>query len=171
MLHPYVTTIVVACFDHLSATFDCVLVETLWYKTPWRLDIVDKATGRAPKAFPCIPKWIQKQVIDAWAEYGIKVHPGAGKRCWDWWKGGFPVDYPKLTPLDRSIYHGWKIAKNGGLYSLWNARKRLRLTTCGVINYIESSWGSIPQSFYQNAIEGCWKVMKTCHYSRGNIRM
>ena len=23
----------------------------------------------------------QKQVIDTWAEYGIKVHPGAGKRC------------------------------------------------------------------------------------------
>lgn len=25
----------------------------------------------------------QKQVVEAWAEYGIKVHPGAGKRCWD----------------------------------------------------------------------------------------
>ena len=33
MLHPYVTTIVVACFDHLSASFDSVLVDTLWFKT------------------------------------------------------------------------------------------------------------------------------------------
>ena len=80
----------------------------------------------------------QKQVIDAWA----------GKRCWDRRKGGFPVDYPELMPLDRSIHHRWKNAKNGGLYSLWNARKRLRRTTGGFINDIESSWASIPQSVY-----------------------
>ena len=113
----------------------------------------------------------QKQVIDAWAEYGIEVHPGAGKRCWDRRKGGFPVDYPELMPLDRSIHHRWKNAKNGGLYSLWNARKRHRRTTGGFINDIESSWASIPQSVYQNAIEGCRKVIKTCHDNRGNIRM
>ena len=98
---------------------------------------------------------MKKQVIDAWAESGIKVHPGAGKRCWRRWKGGFPVDYPELMPLDRSIHYRWKNAKNGGLHSLWNARKRLRRTTGGFINDIESSWDSIPQSVYQNAIEGC----------------
>ena len=47
----------------------------------------------------------QRQVVEAWAEYGIRVHPGAGKRCWDREKGGFPVDYPELMPLDRTIHH------------------------------------------------------------------
>lgn len=113
----------------------------------------------------------QKQVIEAWAEYGIKVHPGAGKRCWDREEGGFPVDYPELMPLDRSVHHRWKNAKNGGLYSLWNSRKRNRRTAGGFINDVKSSWASIPQSVYQNAIEGTRKVIQKCHANRGKIRM
>ena len=50
----------------------------------------------------------QKQVQEAWKRWGIKLIPGAGKRCHDRKKGGFPVDYPELMPLDRTIHHRWK---------------------------------------------------------------
>jgi len=113
----------------------------------------------------------QKQVIDAWQEYGIKVHPGAGKRCWDRAEGGFPVDYPELMPLDRSIHHKWKNAKNGGLYSIWNKRKPSRRNAGAFMNDIKKSWSSIPQIVYQNAIEGTRKVIQKCHDNRGKIRM
>ena len=86
-------------------------------------------------------------------------------------EGGFPVDYPELMPLDRSIHHRWKNAKNGGLYSLWNRRKRLRKTAGGFINDVNASWASIPQSVYQNAIEGTRKIIQKCHDNRGKIRM
>ena len=49
-------------------------------------------------------------MIEAWAFFGIKLWPGAGKRCWDRKVGGFPVDYPELMPLDRTIHHRWKNA-------------------------------------------------------------
>ena len=113
----------------------------------------------------------QKQVIEAWAEYGIRVHTGAGKRCWDRQKGGFPVDFPELMPLDRSIHHKWKNSKRGGLYAIWNARKPSRRSTEGFMNDIHKSWASINQKVYQKAIEGCQKVCQSCHYKRGNIRM
>ena len=59
-------------------------------------------------------------MIEAWAFFGIKLWPGAGKRCWDRKVGGFPVDYPELMPLDRTIHHRWKNVKQRGLYALWN---------------------------------------------------
>ena len=139
---------------------------------------IHETFGPAMQAFGV--KWVyadndnklhQQQVIDAWLEYGIKVHPGAGKRYWDRCEGGFPVDYPELMPLDRSIHHRWKNAKNGGLYSLWNRRKRLRKTAGGFINDVNASWASIPQSVYQNAIEGTRKIIQKCHDNRGKIRM
>ena len=139
---------------------------------------IHETFGPAMQAFGV--KWVyadndnklhQQQVIDAWLEYGIKVHPGAGKRCWDRCAGGFPVDYPELMPLDRSIHHRWKNAKNGGLYSLWNSHKPTRKTAGGFINDIKKSWSSIPQSVYQNAIEGTRKVLQKCHDNRGKIRV
>ena len=86
-------------------------------------------------------------------------------------KGGFPVDYPELMPLDRTIHHKWKNSKKGGLYALWNARKRSRRTTGGFMNDVKRSWDSILQSVYQNAIEGCRKVCKACHDDNGIIRI
>ena len=87
----------------------------------------------------------QKQVIEAWAFFGIKLWPGAGKRCWDRKVGGFPVDYPELMPLDRTIHHRWKNAKQGGLYALWNSRRKSRRNVGGFFNDIANSWESIPQ--------------------------
>ena len=65
----------------------------------------------------------QQQVSDAWAQFGIRLWPGACKRCWDRRRGGFPVYYPEFMPLDRTIHNRWKNGKNGGLYSLWKSRK------------------------------------------------
>jgi len=96
------------------------------------------------------------------------VHSGAGKRCWDREEGGFPVDYPELMPLDSPSLEN---AKNVGLYSLWNRRKRNRQTAGGFINDVKSSWASIPQSVYQNVIEGTRKVIKKRHDNRGKLRM
>ena len=53
----------------------------------------------------------QKHVKDAWAEFVIKLYPGSGQRCWDRMEGGFPVDFPILMPLDRTIHHRWKTRK------------------------------------------------------------
>ena len=91
MLHPYGTTIIVACLNNLSAPFNCILVNSLWYRNPRRLNVVDKATGRGPEMRRFGIKWDyvnndnklhQQQVVEAWAEYGIKVHSGTGKWCW-----------------------------------------------------------------------------------------
>ena len=73
----------------------------------------------------------QKQVQETWKRWGIKLIPGAGRRCHDRKKGGFPVDYPELMPLDRTIHHLWKNAKHGGLYALWNSRKPSRKMQVG----------------------------------------
>ena len=92
----------------------------------------------------------QKQVKDAWAEFGIKLYPGSGQRCWDRMEGGFPVDFPILMPLDRTIHHRWKNSKKGGLYSKFNARKSERKTTGGFINDTYNTWEDIPQETFQN---------------------
>ena len=113
----------------------------------------------------------QKQVVEAWSEYGIRVHPGAGKRYWDRKKNGFSVDYPELMPLDRSVHHKWKNSKKGGLYALWDSRPDNRRTTGGFRNDVRNSWASIPQLVYQNAIEGCRKVCQTCHENNGIVLM
>jgi len=76
----------------------------------------------------------QKQVIEAWSWFGIKPWPGTGKRCWDRKKGGFPVDFPELMPLDRTMHHRWKNTRPNGLYALWNSRKQSRRTTGGFYN-------------------------------------
>ena len=111
----------------------------------------------------------QKQVKEAWAEFGISLHPAAGKNSWDREVGGFPVDWPKFMPLDRSIHHKWKNVKNGGLYYLWNRRKRSRKTTGGFYNDVVQSWTSIPQEVYQNAIEGTRKLIKECYVNKGKL--
>ena len=72
----------------------------------------------------------------------------------------FPVDYSELMPLDKSIHHKWKNSKNGGLYSVWNSRKPSRRNVGVFLNDVKTSWSSIPQPIYQNAIEGCRKSSK-----------
>ena len=111
----------------------------------------------------------QKQVKAAWKEYGIDLHPAAGKTSWDRAVGGFPVDFPKFQPLDRTIHHKWKNSKHGGLYYLWNLRKPSRKTPDGFINDVIDSWESIPQETFQNAIEGCRQLLKTAYESKGKI--
>ena len=59
-----------------------------------------------------------------------------------------------LSSLDRTIHHKWKNAKNGGLYAIWNSRFPSRRTTGGFFNDVRSSWAAIPQSLFQNEIEG-----------------
>jgi len=113
----------------------------------------------------------QKQVKDAWAKFGIKLYPGAGQRCWDKVEGSFPVDFPILMPLDRTIHHRWKNSKNGDLYSKFNARKSERKTTGGFINDTYNTWEDIPQETFQNSIQGCRKIYKTCYNNRGKITM
>ena len=113
----------------------------------------------------------QKQVKDAWAQFGIKLYPGSGQRCWDREEGGFPVDFPKLMPLDRTLHHRWKNSKNGGLYAIFNARDKRRRTTGGFINDTYNSWENIPQKTFQNAIEGCRKIYTTCYNNEGDIIM
>ena len=112
----------------------------------------------------------QKQVQEAWKRWGIKLIPGAGKRCHDRKKGRFPVDYPELMPLDRTIHHRWKNEKHGGLCALWNSRKPSRKNVGGFFNDIISSWESIPQSIYENAIEGTRKVCLQIQANDGIIR-
>jgi len=82
----------------------------------------------------------------------VKLHPAGGKSSWDRAEDGFPVDYPKFMPLDRTVHHKWKNSKKGGLYYLWNLRKPSRRTTGGFYNDVVKSWTSIPQAVYQNAI-------------------
>ena len=111
----------------------------------------------------------QKQVKDAWAQYGIALHPAAGKNSWDREDGGFPVDWPKSMPLDKSIHHKWKNVKNGGLYYLWNLQKPSRKCAGGFYNDVVDSWVGIPQEVYQNAIEGCRDLFKTCFETEGKM--
>ena len=113
----------------------------------------------------------QQQVKAAWAKFGINLYPGSGKRCWDKEEGGFPVDFPVLMPLDRTIHHRWKNSKKGGLYSIFNKRKKSRRTTGGFINDVYNSWEDIPQETFQNAIEGCRKIYQACYNNRGDIIM
>ena len=58
MLHPYGTTIIVACLDNLSASFNCILLNTLWYRNPRRLNVVDTAIGRGPEMQKFGIKWV-----------------------------------------------------------------------------------------------------------------
>ena len=118
--------------------------------------------GEIPKRFIC---------FGAWAEFGIKLYPGSGQRCWDRMEGDFPVDFPILMPLDRTIHHRWKNSKKGGLYSKFNARKSEGKTTGGFINDTYNTWEDIPQETFQNSIEGCQKIYKSCYNNRGNITM
>ena len=76
MLHPYGTTIIVACLNNLLAFFNCILVHTLWYRNPRRLNVVDTAIGRGPEMQKFGIKWVylnddnklyQQQVVEAWA--------------------------------------------------------------------------------------------------------
>ena len=73
-------------------------------------------------------------------------------------------------PLDRTIHYRWKNAKMGGLYAIWNKRKPLRKTTGGFMNDIVTSWESVPQQIYQNAIEGTRKVCNDILSKHGKIR-
>ena len=73
-------------------------------------------------------------------------------------------------PLDRTLHHRWKNAKNGGLYALWNARKASRRNVGGFFNDIATSWEKVPQETYQNAIEGTRKVCRDVHSKNGMIR-
>ena len=93
----------------------------------------------------------EKKVKEAWAQYGIKLHPAAGKNSWDRDVGGFPVDWPLFITLDKTVHHKWKYTRNGGLYAIWNAREPTRKTTGGFYNNVINLWTSIPQNGYHNA--------------------
>ena len=72
-------------------------------------------------------------------------------------------------PLDKSIHHKWKNGKNGGLYYLWNSQKPSRKCAGGFYNDVVDSWVGIPQEVYQNAIEGCRDLFKTCFETEGKM--
>jgi len=59
--------------------------------------------------------------VEACAEYGIKVDPGVGKRCWDRHEGGFLVDFPKFISLDRTIWNRWEFKKQRFIWNLQRA--------------------------------------------------
>merc|ERR1719473_886070 len=101
----------------------------------------------------------------AFAEFGIKLHPGAGQVT-NTAVGGFPVDRPDLQPLDQSVHANWKTRK-GGFYSKWNERPPSRQTPGGFVKLAKKSFFDMPKKMIQNAIDTQREVHKECYKLRG----
>ena len=82
----------------------------------------------------------------AWAKFGIKVWPGAGKvkdrttiseftDLKEEDQGGFPVNSPDCQVLDQSVNPTWKNLK-GGLNEKFQKRKPSRQTNEGFVNNV-----------------------------------
>ena len=95
----------------------------------------------------------------AWAKFGIKVWPGAGKvkdrtNIMDFTdleqddQGGFPVNSPDCQVLDQSVNNTWKNLK-GGLNDKFQKRKPSRRTNGGFVNDVLSSWEEMKSSTFE----------------------
>ena len=78
--------------------------------------------------------------------------------------------FPRVNFNSSHVKKKSKNAQKGGLYLIWDARKLHWRTTGGFIKDIVSPLASLPQNFYQNAIEQCRKVIQICRDNRNNIR-
>ena len=103
-----------------------------------------------------------KMVRDAWAKFGIKVWPGAGKvgdRTLiveftgekEEKLGGFPVNSPDCMVNDQSVNNTWKNLI-GGLYDKFNKRKPSRRTNGGFINGIKFSFKDLSQKKFKTPL-------------------
>ena len=115
--------------------------------------------------------------MDAWAEYDIKVWPGAGQ-VYDRTLisdftgesgeklGGYPVNSPDAMIQDQSVNNTWKNLV-GGLYDTFNKRKPSRQTMGGFMNDIHSSFENLRQEKIQNAIDIQPKIMEAIIAAQG----
>ena len=118
-----------------------------------------------------------KTARDAFAQFGIKVWPGAGvvgdrKLISEFTgksvdeQGGFPVNSPDCMVLDQSVNNTWK-SNPGGLYSTYRERKPSRKTNGGFINDMEKTWENLSQDAIRNAIDLQPKIMEAIIAAEG----
>ena len=118
-----------------------------------------------------------KTVADAWAEYDIKVWPGAGQvydrtlisdfTGEDGEKlGGYLVNSPDAMIQDQSVNNTLKNFV-GGLYDTFSKWKPSRQIMDGFMNAIHSSFENLSQEQIQNTIDIQQKIMEKLLLHRG----